>query len=58
VPREFTTRSRVIIIANDWNTLNTNVAALQDRGHMLHFRPSAADVHQQAGKWFDDREIY
>ena len=32
VPREFTTRSRVIIITNDWKTLNKNVAALQDRG--------------------------
>jgi hypothetical protein len=58
VPREFTTRSRVIIIANDWQTLNKNVAALQDRGHVLHFQPSAAEVHAQAGRWFPDREIY
>src|SRR3954468_16133535 len=58
IPREFTTRSRVVIIANDWQTLNRNVAALQDRGHVLLFRPGAAEVHAQAGKWFDDREIY
>ena len=58
IPREFTTKSRVIIICNDWRTLNKNVAALQDRGHVLLFRPSAAEVHAQAGKWFDDREIY
>ena len=28
IPREFTTRSKVAIIANDWKTLNRNVAAL------------------------------
>jgi hypothetical protein len=58
IPREFTTRSRVVIISNDWKTLNKNVAALQDRGHAVLFQPSAAEVHAQAGKWFDDREIY
>ena len=58
VPREFTTRSRVVIISNDWKTLNKNVAALQDRGHVLFFQPTAAEVHRQAGEWFDDPEIY
>ena len=58
IPREFTTRSRVIIIANDWKTLDKNVAALQDRGHVLFFGPSAGEVHRQAGGWFDDPEIY
>ncbi len=58
IPREFTTRSRVIIICNDWKTLNRNVAALQDRGHVLVFEPNAAEVHRQAQAWFDDDEIY
>jgi len=58
IPREFKTKSRVVIVANDWKTLDKNVAALQDRGHVLLFRPSAAEVHAQAGRWFDDREIY
>ena len=58
IPREFVTKSRVVIISNDWQTLNKNVAALQDRGHVLVFQPSAAEVHEQAGKWFDDQEIY
>jgi hypothetical protein len=58
IPREFTTTSRVVIISNDWKTLNTNVAALQDRGHVLVFAPNAAEVHTQAGTWFDDPEIY
>ena len=25
---------------------------------MLLFQPSAAEVHQKAGAWFDDEEIY
>jgi hypothetical protein len=58
IPREFTTRSRVAIISNDWKTLNKNVAALQDRGHVVVFEPSSAEVHAQAGKWFADPEIY
>ena len=58
IPREFTTKSRVVIISNDWKTLNKNVAALQDRGHVLLFQPDAAEVHKKAGTWFDDKEIY
>lgn len=58
IPREFTTKSRVAIISNDWRTLNRNVAALQDRGHVVFFAPSAAEVHAQAGTWFDEPEIY
>lgn len=58
IPREFTTKSRVAIISNDWQTLNKNVAALQDRGHVLLFQPTAAEVHARAGTWFDDQEIY
>jgi hypothetical protein len=58
VPREFVTTSRVIIICNDWRTLNINVSALQDRGHVLVFKPSAAELHRKAGEWFKDAEIY
>ena len=57
IPREFVTKSRVVIICNDWRTLNRNVAALQDRGHVLAFRPTAAEVHAKAAKWFRDQEI-
>ena len=56
IPREFTTKSRVVIICNDWKTLNKNVAALQDRGHVLLFRakrrrgaPQGRDVVRRRG---------
>jgi len=58
IPREFTTTSRVVIISNDWRTLNKNVAALQDRGHVLLFQPSTAELHRKAAEWFEDAEIY
>lgn len=57
IPREFKTASRVVIICNDWKTLNRNVAALQDRGHVLEFAPPPREVHDRAASWFYDTEI-
>lgn len=57
IPREFKTASRVVIICNDWKTLNRNVAALQDRGHVLEFSPTPREVHQLASTWFRDIEV-
>ena len=57
VPSEFTTTSRAIIICNDWRTLNQNVAAIEDRGHILVFSPTAEEVHARACTWLDDAEI-
>jgi len=51
--------SRVVIISNDWKTLNRNVVALQDRGYTLVFEPTAEEVHQKTGEWFrEDQDIY
>ncbi len=59
IPREFVTTSRVVIISNDWRTLNRNVAALQDRGHVLLFEPTLEEVHRKTGEWFvHDADIY
>jgi hypothetical protein len=57
-PRKFTTTSRVMLIGNDWRTCNADVAALEDRGHMLFFEPTALEVHCQAARWFWDQEIF
>jgi hypothetical protein len=58
VPSHFTTSSSVALIGNDWKTLNTDVAALEDRGHVLVFEPTALEVHRQAAGWFWDQEIF
>src|SRR6266852_5978274 len=43
IPREFTTTSQVVLIGNDWKTLNDDVAALEDRGHLLLFEPTLVE---------------
>ena len=57
-PREFVTSSRVIIIANDWKTIDQNVAAVQDRGHLISFCPTPEEVHRRVGTWFKNQAIY
>ena len=58
IPQEFRTTSRVAIITNEWKTLNRNVAALQDRGHLVIFEPSSLEVHRRTADWFWDQEIF
>src|SRR5438093_10502952 len=58
IPRQFTTTSRVALVGNDWRTLNADVAALEDRGHLLLFEPAPVEVHCQAARWFWDQEIF
>jgi len=57
VPVEFETKSRFVIIANDWRTLNRNVAAIEDRGLLIDFAPSPEDIHKYVETWFDDQEV-
>ena len=58
VPTNFTTSSPVAIIANRWSTLNADVAALEDRGHMIVFDPPPSEIHRQAAFWFHDQEVF
>lgn len=58
VPHQFSTTSQTAIIANDWQRLNLDVEALEDRGHVVHFQPSALEVHRQAAEWFTDQEVF
>src|SRR6266849_3537944 len=38
--------------------LHADVAALEDRGHLLLFEPTPLEVHRQAARWFWDQEIF
>jgi hypothetical protein len=58
VPASFVTTSSVILIANEWRTVNPSVRALEDRAIILHFDPPKAEVHRRVAAWFDDREVY
>jgi len=57
-PASFCTTSSVILIANEWRTLNANVRALEDRAIILHFAPSNEEVHRKVADWCADREVY
>ena len=58
IPSVFVTTSTVLLIANEWRTLNANVRALEDRAIILHFDPPNVEVHRRVAEWFDDREVY
>ena len=58
IPQQFSTTSQVAIVANDWKTANIDVSALEDRGHVVIFEPSALEIHRHAGRWFWDQEIF
>jgi hypothetical protein len=58
VPASFTTTSPVCLIANEWQTVNANVQAIEDRAIIVHFTPSAGEVHVRVREWFDDEEVY
>jgi hypothetical protein len=58
IPRKFETTSRVAIIANCWRALNSNVAAVNDRGRVVRFEPTPQEVHERTAHWFWDQEIY
>lgn len=58
IPRQFTTTSRVAIIANQWRSFGADVTALEDRGHLLVFDPPPLEVHRRAVAWFWAQEIF
>lgn len=62
IPTEFDTRTKVAIIANEWKELNANIGAVEDRGILIHFQPTAKEVHRWIGVWNRkqkiSREIY
>jgi hypothetical protein len=58
IPNQFQTTSKVAIIANDWQQSSKDLAALEDRAHLIHFEPDAAEVHRKVAEWFWDQEIF
>lgn len=47
VPREFTTKSPVCMIANMWDVTNADMAAIQDRATPVAFYPTAKTIHER-----------
>jgi len=57
VPATFETKSNVLLIANEWKSLNANVRALEDRAIVLHFDPSHEEIHRYVATWFEDSQV-
>jgi hypothetical protein len=58
LPTSFQTTSRAVVISNVWRTLDANVVALEDRGHIIVFEPLPLEVHQRTAEWFWDQEVF
>jgi hypothetical protein len=57
IPRSFTTRSQVAILANS-HFVSEDALALEDRGHVLVFDPPPIEVHRKAATWFWDQTVF
>ena len=58
LPAEFTTTSRVLIVANSWPDDDPDIAAIESRGHLRYFAPSFGEMHRYAKEFVDDLEVY
>ena len=60
LPKSFRSISRICLIANDWSSVDRNIAAVFDRGLVVPFQPSALEVHREIARagWFDDEEVF
>ena len=58
VPREFNTTAHLAIVANEWQSLNVNISAIEDRGNVILFEPSPLEVHLRVAEWFDQQDIF
>lgn len=60
LPKSFESISQVLVITNSWEKVNQNITALQNRGVVILFRPTALEIHREVGTggWFDDQEVW
>lgn len=59
-PNHFETQSRVVILTNEWKSINEHVRAIEGRFFSIRFEPDATEVHLEIarGGWFYDQEVY
>ena len=59
-PNAFHTESRVVVLSNEWATLNEHIRAIEGRAFIVVFEPTPEEVHFEVGRrgWFNDQEIY
>lgn len=49
-----------MVVTNSWEKVSQNIKALHNRGVVIHFRPTASEIHREVaeGGWFDDQEVW
>jgi hypothetical protein len=59
-PNYFETQSRVVILTNEWESLNEHIRALEGRAYSIIFDPTPTEVHLEVGRrgWFHDQEVF
>jgi hypothetical protein len=60
IPSAFDTRSQVVLITNDWDSVNEHIRAIEARAFIIVFDPTPEEVHFEVGRrgWFRDQEVY
>ena len=57
-PKDFKTRSNVLLISNDIEGLRRRIPALLSRATYRRFSPGKQEVRAAAAQWFDDPEVF
>src|SRR6185312_12487076 len=57
IPKEFETKSRVVVILNDYQVSSPHIDSLEDRGLMVFFRPPVDEVIKVGRTFVKDREV-
>ena len=59
LPDRFSTTSRLVILANQWDAIGSDVQAVVDRcNYFIHFQPSTLEVHRRVAEFFTDQEVF
>jgi hypothetical protein len=60
LPKRFETISKVCLLCNDWGSCSGDVRALLNRGRIIRFKPSVAEVHREIarGGWFAHEDVF
>ena len=60
IPSAFDTESRVVLLTNDWESVNEHIRAIEGRAFIVVFDPTPEELHIEVGRrgWFHDQEVY
>jgi hypothetical protein len=59
LPDRFSTTSRLVILANQWDAIGSDVQAVVDRcNYFIHFKPSNLEVHKRVAGFLADQEVF